>query len=146
MTGQRTRCHRCRGQHLGSSPDMGWGNAMRKGLRKLQAGGILLRELRGIRKALERANDLKEQELAAQGWTQTEDPGVEAPPLMVTEVDSELANDMAVIELTLTRSLGMPPTEDQILAEYERLHTEEDDPRHLSVLEAGYRQQGRYRG
>lgn len=121
---------------------MGWGATMRRGLRKLQAGGILLRELRGIRKALERANELKQMELSAQGMLQA--PQAEAEPsLLITEVDSQLANDLSVIELTLTRSLGMPPTEDQILAEYERLHADEDDPRRLSLLEDGYRQTGR---
>lgn len=120
---------------------------MRKGLRKLQAAGILLREVRGIRLELQRANELKELELRAQGLLRAPAGDLEAdpegPPVLITEVDTQLANELSIIELTLTRSLGMPPTEDQVLEEYQRLHTEEDDPRRLSVLEAGYRAQGR---
>lgn len=114
---------------------MGFGSAVRKGLRKLQAGGILLRELRAIRAALERANELKEIELAVQGVT-THAPAEGADPaVLITEVDTQLAAEMAGIELTLTGTLGQPPTEEQILAEYERLHHEPDDPRRLSELE-----------
>jgi hypothetical protein len=118
---------------------MGWGGAVRRGLRKWQAGGILLKQLGRIAAALERANDLKAQELAAQGWTQTEATAAD-PGLVVTTVDTELAAEMAEIELTLTRSLGQLPSEDQILAEYERLHAEPDDPRRLSRLEQGQRE------
>lgn len=117
---------------------------MRKGLRKLQAGGILLRELRGIRLELQRANALKAEELRLAHPTYgSPEPVQDDPGVLVTEVDSMLAAEMAQIELTLTQSLGMPPTEDQILTEYERLHTEPDDPRRLSVLEAGYQERGR---
>jgi len=118
-----------------------------KGLKRLQAGGILLRELRGIRQALERLADVQEATFAAaHPTTPSQARAPDAPeqdPVWVTTVDSQLAADLADIELRLTGAKGMPPTEDEILAAYEAQHTEPDDPRRLSVLEA--HQEGRVR-
>ena len=113
-----------------------------KGLKRLQAGGVLLREVRGIRKALEQLVAL---ETAKAQWLQVVEPPpakVQAPdtsegqPVWITTVDDQLSADLADIELRLTGAKGVPPTEEEIIAAYHAQHSEPEDPRRLSVLEA----------
>lgn len=108
-----------------------------RGLRSLGVGALLLRELRGVRKALERANELKEAELRATGLLQgTQAPAAEEPPrIRVSEVDPLLAAEMAEIEMQLHYVKGAAPDEDDIMREYQRRHADEDDPRRWEVLE-----------
>lgn len=108
-----------------------------KGLRRLQAGGILLREVRAIRQALERIAVAQERQ------TQLLEPEAdhrltareEDDPVTITEVDSQLSMELTDIELRLTGAKGVPPTEEEILAAYDAEHKEPDDPRRLAVLE-----------
>lgn len=109
-----------------------------RGLRKLQAGGILLRELRGIRQALERLADVEERRLEMEqgpGVSAYDDPEGPDPVVEITEVDTQLASELADIELRLTTAMGRPPTEEEVLQAYDALHKEPDDPRRLAVLE-----------
>lgn len=108
-----------------------------RGLRSLGVGALLLRELRGVRKALERANELKEAELRATGLLPgTQAPAAEEPPrIRVSEVDPLLAAEMAEIEMQLHYVKGEAPDEDEVMKEYQRRHGDEDDPRRWETLE-----------
>lgn len=85
---------------------------------------LLVRELRRLRK------ELAGQRVALEGIRQQLQPLVPPPPLAptaqqaddveVTYVNDSLSAEMADIELRLTAARGLPPTEDEILAEYER--------------------------
>lgn len=107
-------------------------DGMRKGLRRWAAGGILLRELRGIRFELKRLADLQERLLALQypqapmGAEQVGPSQLAEDPVRVSYVTDVQSAEFAEIELGLTRALGQPPDEDQIMAEYERRHGRQD--------------------
>ena len=102
---------------------------MLKGLKRLAGGGLLLMELRGIRRELaETVQVLKQIAQALQDYNAHQWPHRVAsahPDLAPTEItfvqDAEQAERME-IEVGLTRARGLPPTEDEILAEFERRH------------------------
>lgn len=80
---------------------------------------LLLPELRlirlscqGIQAALEYRN--------AQEWGQMVQPNPDVPAVEVSYVNDEHAAAIMDIELRLTAASGAPPTEEEILAEYER--------------------------
>lgn len=104
-----------------------------RGLKTLTRGGILLLEIRGLRRemtalrlgveriaaALESAN--------AKTWPQTTQPNPDLPPVTITHVSQQEQAEYMEIELALTKAAGHPPTEDEILAEFYRRHGEPDD-------------------
>jgi hypothetical protein len=103
---------------------------MLKGLKRLAGGGLLLREVRGLRRevaalqvslgrvasALELAN--------AHRWPQQVQPDPDAPAVVVAYVDDQQQAEFMDIELRLTTATGRPPTDDEVLQEYERRHLE----------------------
>ena len=99
---------------------------MLKGLKRLAGGGLLLLELRGMR--LEIAKLAAAQERTAQvleAWLAHQYPQkVQAdpslPPVEVTYVDRDEQALLMDCELGLTRALGRLPTEDEVLAEFDR--------------------------
>lgn len=96
----------------------------------LLRGFVSLRgDLHGIRVAAERIAAALESQQAPQGRE-----GSEADPLVtITYVDNEASAEMMDIETRLTAARGMPPTEDEIMAEWERRHQPtEPDPRPVS--------------
>lgn len=111
---------------------------MVRGLRRLQAGGILLREVRGIRKALERLADVEERRLELEQGPAGPYPmqaSEQDDPIRITEVDDQLAGELYDIEMRLLQAKGAPPTEEEVLEAYDAQHKEPDDPRRLAVLE-----------
>ena len=94
-----------------------------KGLRRLATGGILLREIRGLRRAMERLATLEEQRFARDYPTlPVADPT--APPVEVTFATDAQQIEWMDIELGLTQALGQPPSEEAMLAEWYRRHPE----------------------
>lgn len=98
---------------------------MMKGLKRLAGGGLLLLEMRGIRKELE---GLKTEvgriasalELAnAHHWPQTTQPDPGVPAIDITYIDDQTQAEFMDIELRLTAARGAPPTEEEILREFE---------------------------
>lgn len=95
------------------------------GLRRFIGAGMLLREIRSLRKAAERIATALE--LAnAHNYPQVLQASDVALPTEVTYVDEDHQRELMDIELRLTRASGAPPTEDEILSEYERRHAEMD--------------------
>lgn len=96
-----------------------------KGLKRLAGGGLLLLELRGMRRELA---DLKValsriatalEERNAHEWPQQVPQG-DLPAVEVSYADDVVSQEMMQVELDLTNAKGMPPSEDEILLEYER--------------------------
>lgn len=104
---------------------MGW-------LRSTWRLGVMLREVRKVRLALERIAVTLEHNAGAAAVVQ---PSAEHDAVSIGEVDPQLAAEFADIELGLTHAKGIPPTEDEILAAYNAIHSEPEDPRRLTVLE-----------
>lgn len=99
-----------------------------KGLRRLAAAGRILMEVRGLRQemaAIRTAVDRIAVALEARNahqWPQVQ-PHVPGEPLMeITYADNAYAQQLMEIELSLTRATGRPPTEDEVIAEHQRLH------------------------
>ena len=94
-------------------------------LRRLARIGVLLREVKGIRQELRRVADAME--LAnAHTWPQ---PVPADPALPVTEisyVSTAYQAELMEIESGLTLAKGVPPNEDEIVAEYHRRHPQEE--------------------
>lgn len=100
---------------------------IRQGLRRLAAGGILLREIRGLRKEVQglaaaatRIAEILEADYSRRYGplhpTETQTPaGME-----ITYITDEGAQQWMEKELDLTRAMGRPPTEEEILAAFER--------------------------
>ena len=99
---------------------------LRRQLRRFTAGGILLREVRAIRQELAGLRATGERIAAAleaanaHAWPQRIQPNPDLPAVEVTYADTDYLQEVADIEMHLTRAKGLPPTEEEILAEYER--------------------------
>lgn len=100
---------------------------MLQGLKRLAGGGMLLLELRGTRKELARLAEAQEQtnHLLArlvQVWAPLQQAVSlgEAPSVEVTYVNEVQQRTLMEIELGLTGATGQPPTEEEVLAEYDR--------------------------
>jgi len=99
----------------------------RLSLRRLASVGLLLREIRSLRKSAERI-------AAALELRNAHDyPQVVATPdqreTEVTYVDAQHQATLMDIEMRLTAAKGIPPTEDEILAMYEiELGARDDQP------------------
>jgi len=99
-------------------------------LRQLIRGGILLRELRGVRKELSRiAAALEDYNLHQ--WPQQIPQEEGQPTVEVSYVDTLFQQELVEIELRLTAAVGLPPSEDQILAEYVRRHPDSPAALHM---------------
>lgn len=88
-------------------------------LRRFTARGILLREVRAIRQELGRIATAFEQYNAHQ-WPQQVQPDPDQPPVEVSYVDTDYQREMVDIEMRLTQAKGVPPTDEEILAEFIR--------------------------
>lgn len=102
--------------------------SLAKGLRRFAAAGRILLEVRGLRQevqalraGVDRIADALEQYNAHQ-WPQVRQADPTAPAVEVTYADQPQQQEFMDIELRLTAARGQPPTEDEILAEYERRH------------------------
>lgn len=94
--------------------------SLRRWTRSMARLGSLLREAREIRYALVRVADALEAQNAHR-WPHTSPPTY--PTLsdtLVTFADTAQSQELADIELRLTAACGQPPTEEQILCEWER--------------------------
>ena len=97
---------------------------MLQGFKRLARGGFLLRELRGLRTdvaglraASERIATAMEVQ-NAHHW-----PARSAPvegSLAITYVETEQQAELMDIETRLTTARGIPPTEEEVLEEYQR--------------------------
>lgn len=96
-------------------------------VRRMTRGGLLLREVRGVRRELARIATALETYNAHQ-WSQQIQGDPAVPPVEVTYVDTQVQAEFLEIELGLTQAKGTPPTEDQILAEWFRRHPESATP------------------
>lgn len=99
-----------------------------KGLRRLAGGGLLLLEVRGMRRELAELRAVGERIAAAleaynaHAWPQMVQPISEVPAVEVEYVTNQQQAEFMEIESRLTLAKGLPPTEDEIIAEYNRLH------------------------
>lgn len=93
------------------------------------AGGIiavLLPEVRKIRRALQRiARGLEEQNALARPTVPVR--AANEGDTEVTYVNDAVQAEWMDVEMRLTQAKGIPPSEDEILAEWERRHTGGDD-------------------
>lgn len=101
---------------------------MLKGLKRLAGGGLLLLELRGLRQEVRAlAESVSRIALAlearnAHEWPQQVQPDPTIPAVEVAYVhDGQIAEFMQ-IELDLTRATGRPPSEDEVMGEWDRRH------------------------
>lgn len=108
---------------------------MMQGLKRWAAGGILLREIRGLRvEVAGLRQDLSQvlarlavalEAVALQGQADEPAPeaeGVTTPGIEITYANDQVMQEFMAIELDLVQATGQPPTEGQILQEYERRH------------------------
>ena len=101
---------------------------MMKGLKRLTSGGFLLLEIRKLRKDLGGLRAAGERIAAAleafnaQQWPQPAAPSTDSPSVSVTFVDTLSQLEFMDIEMRLTQARGMPPTDEEILQEYDRRH------------------------
>jgi len=95
--------------------------SIRQRVRTVIRGGLLLRELRGVHRQLSRIADALE-EYNSHQWPQMAQPDPDQAPVEVSYVDTVFQAELVDIEMRLTAAVGLPPSEDQILAEYVRRH------------------------
>jgi len=95
--------------------------SVRQRLRQVMRGGLLLRELRGVRSELGRIAAALEAYNAHQ-WPHTIHEEEGQPSVEVSYVDTAFQAELVDIEMRLTGASGLPPSEDQIMAEYIRRH------------------------
>lgn len=100
--------------------------SLRQGLRRLAAGGILLREVRGMRKeiqelvvACQRIATVLEADYVERHPTRVVQPA-EGPAVEVSFTTDESARLWMEKELELTRATGRPPSEEEILMAFQR--------------------------
>lgn len=92
---------------------------------------VLLPEIRALREDLKQTNYQLSEIAAALIYRNAQEYGavVQAnpavPPVEVTYVNDVYQAEIMEIELRLTSASGMVPTEDDVLAEYERMHPQE---------------------
>lgn len=100
------------------------------GIRRLAEQGLVLRELWRVRRELSRLTTQVEriadalEAHNANSWPQTIPPPATSPERPAVEV-SYVSNHhqalMMEIEMRLTKARGMAPTDEEVLAEYERI-------------------------
>lgn len=88
-------------------------------IRQFAERRTLLREVKGIRVELARLADALELR-NAYDFPQKIQRDPSRPAVEVEYVDTERAAELMEIELRLTNARGEPPTEDEILLEYDR--------------------------
>lgn len=97
-------------------------------VKRLARAGFLLREVRGLRTEVERLASGVERIAAAlelqnaHQWPVPQQASPDAPLVEITHVDDQMAEEFMSIELGLTQAKGLPPSEDEILQEYDRRH------------------------
>lgn len=99
-----------------------------KGLKRLAGGGMLLLELRGLRRETTRLADTCDRIATAletqnaHRWPQAAPhaPAEDLPAALIEYVDGHQAEVMMQIEMDLTRATGLPPSEEAVMAEWER--------------------------
>lgn len=100
---------------------------MIKGLKRLAGGGLLLLEVRGLRREVARLADAQERQAVvleqffARQYPTPVQPDPNAPPVEVSYVNAEHQRLLMEVELRLTQAKGQPPSEEEILAEFDRL-------------------------
>jgi hypothetical protein len=78
-------------------------------------------EVRGVKEAVERLVELEEYTTARRWPRPTAVTGVEGVPVVdITYATDQDQAELAEIELRLTAATGQPPTEDEIVAEFDR--------------------------
>jgi hypothetical protein len=105
---------------------------MFEGLKRLAGDGWLLLELQGLRKSVEQLQQSVERIADAMELANTHAfphqaaaaPIAGVEPTTVEFVDSRVQEAYAEIELGLTAVRGIPPSEDEIVAEFERRYPE----------------------
>lgn len=100
---------------------------LRQSLQRLTASGRLLREIKGLRLAAERIAAALEASNAHQ-WPQHIQSDPSQPPVEVSYADTAMQAEFMEIELGLTEATGLPPTEDQVMAEWLRRHPDAAAP------------------
>ena len=99
---------------------------MMKGLKRLAGGGMLLLELRGMRREIARLAAAQERVAAGlEAWLAHQYPqkvqaDPDKPAVEVSYVDREEQALLMDCELGLTKALGRLPTEDEVVEEFER--------------------------
>lgn len=99
---------------------------MMKGLKRLAGGGLFLRELRSIRLELGRIATALELS-NAHHWPQqaSSTPAEDLEPTTISYVNNAEQAELAEIELAMTRRMGIPPSEDEVMAEFNRRYQED---------------------
>ena len=107
----------------------GWVRAVQLLWRPLR---MLTNEVYGVRLALTRLAELEEKRLEVEEYAvgrkwprpaATLAEAAEVPVVDITYTTDQDQVELAEIELRLTAARGMPPTEDEIVAEYDRLRS-----------------------
>jgi hypothetical protein len=98
---------------------------IRQRMRRVLKGGLLLRELKGVRSELARIAAALETYNAHQ-WPQSIQPDPSIPAVEVSYVDTQVQAELLEIELRLTSATGQAPTEDEVVAEYVRRYPDSD--------------------
>ena len=100
------------------------------GLRSLMRLGWLLRELKGLRGEMAGLRLAAERVAAAlelqnaHAYPQVIQASPDSPAVQVSYTDDQAQLDLMEIELRLTGARGSPPTEEEVLVEWERLRGE----------------------
>lgn len=97
-------------------------------LKAVADGSLILLELRAVRQELAglRAATDSIASTLARLVPPAPDPAQMESGLTIAYVDSAYQAEVMDIELRLTRARGVPPTEDEVLEEYERRHPPEE--------------------
>ena len=104
---------------------------MLKGLKRLAGGGLLLLEIRGLRREVAGLREGVEriaqafELMNAHQWPQQIQADPSVPATEVSFVSNEFQAELMEIETGLTYAKGVPPNEDEVLAEYHRRHPSE---------------------
>lgn len=102
-----------------------------KGLKRLAGGGLLLLEVRGLRREVAGLREALERVAMALELRNDHDFPVtlpatdEAPEIEITYADTPMQQELADIELRLTAARGRIPTEEEIQEEFERRHAQD---------------------
>lgn len=105
---------------------------MRTKLRRMVTGGLLLREVRSLRQEMQGIHAallqvvLLLEERNAHEYPRVQQPNPNIPAVEIAYVDNDYQLEMVDIEARLTLARGLPPTEEEILAEYIRRHPDGD--------------------
>src|SRR5438046_2423962 len=101
---------------------------MIKGLKRWAAGGILLREVRGLRVEVAGLRSSVERIAEAlEAWNRAQQPptyqaDATTPGVDISYITDQVSQEFMEIEFALTRATGQPPTEEEVIGEFERRH------------------------